>query len=440
MSKTYSRSLYWFTHDLRLSDNIALQTAQRQSDALCYCYVIDKNSLSRGRYGMPGLGQQRLSFIWQSLQDLKHQLEQAGHQLLIRVGEPLDEISQLISQYQPEAVFAGLQNGVYERRRWQQLQKQFRFIAFNASANSTLLSEYHLPFDEQQFPASYSQFRRRLEPLSSSITAKPEQPTNFDHKAMGGSTAHPFELTQNLSNTWLSGGESAAQRHLHSYFSSAAPATYKQTRNALDGFDQSTKLSAYLAHGNLSPQQVINRLRKYEAEHGENESTYWIAFELLWREYFFWYLRHYQERVFAVGGINNIKPQTTFYPARFKQWCCGTTPFPLVNACMKQLNQTGYMSNRGRQIVASCLVNELAIDWRYGAAYFEQQLLDYDIGSNWGNWQYIAGVGADPRGGRHFNLDKQTHQFDPDGEFIARWQGNTTRSMDSTDAADWPVS
>ena len=98
------------------------------------------------------------------------------------------------------------------------------------------------------------------------------------------------------------------------------------------------------------------------------------------------------------------------------------------------------MSNRGRQIAASCLVNELAVDWRYGAAYFEQQLLDYDVASNWGNWQYLAGVGADPRGKRHFDLDKQTRQYDPEGRFINKWQGRIQNfPLDSVDAADWPL-
>jgi deoxyribodipyrimidine photo-lyase len=107
---------------------------------------------------------------------------------------------------------------------------------------------------------------------------------------------------------------------------------------------------------------------------------------------------------------------------------------------MKQLNSTGYMSNRGRQLVASCLVHELGLDWRYGAAYMEQQLIDYDMASNWGNWQYLAGVGADPRGHRQFNLAKQTQTYDPDGLFIERWQGNNADStLDYTDAADWPV-
>ena len=88
---------------------------------------------------------------------------------------------------------------------------------------------------------------------------------------------------------------------------------------------------------------------------------------------------------------------------------------------MKQLNHTGYMSNRGRQIVASCFIHELGLDWRYGATYFEQQLIDYDVASNWGNWQYLAGVGADPRGCRQFNLKKQTQQHDPKGEFMDKW-------------------
>ena len=439
MEKSYSRALYWFTHDLRINDNPALVQAQLQSRSLCYCYVIDKRSITRGRYGLPALGKHRLSFILQSLNDLQSQLKAAGHSLTVRVGEPLDEISQLISTHQFDAVFGGLQAGVYERRRWQQLDKQFRFVNFHQYENSSLLKQNQLPFDWQDFPTSYSKFRKRLEPLTEQFPAQATHQADFSHAPIRTNLPPSVQQLPPTDNTWITGGERAAQQHLTDYFSGNAPSSYKQTRNALHGFDQSTKLSAYLANGNLSPQQVVNAVRDYENRHGANDSTYWIIFELLWREYFFWYLYNYQHHVFAVKGVAARKPQTTFYPTRFKHWCEGTTPYPLVNACMKQLNETGYMSNRGRQIVASCLINELAVDWRYGAAYFEQQLLDYDIGSNWGNWQYIAGVGADPRGGRHFNIAKQTQQFDPDGLFIAHWQGNTTRSIDSTDAADWPI-
>jgi len=240
---------------------------------------------------------------------------------------------------------------------------------------------------------------------------------------------------------YLQGGELAAHEHLTQYFKSSAPSHYKETRNALDNFADSTKLSAALALGNISPRQVIDALRNYEATQGANESTYWIVFELMWREYFHWYLRRFQEKVFKFGGIQDKKPTTSFYSQRFAAWCQGKTPYPIVNACMHQLNQTGYMSNRGRQLVASCLIHELQLDWRYGAAYFEQQLIDYDVASNWGNWQYLAGVGADPRGSRRFNLDKQTQTYDPNGEFIKRWHGEQAVSkIDFTDAADWPLS
>jgi deoxyribodipyrimidine photo-lyase len=107
---------------------------------------------------------------------------------------------------------------------------------------------------------------------------------------------------------------------------------------------------------------------------------------------------------------------------------------------MNQLKETGYMSNRGRQLVASCFVHELNLDWRYGASYMESQLIDYDVGSNWGNWQYLAGVGADPRGHRRFNLDKQASVYDPDGEFVAKWaKKDYPSALDSVDASDWPT-
>ena len=145
-------------------------------------------------------------------------------------------------------------------------------------------------------------------------------------------------------------------------------------------------------------------------------------------------------------GLVESAPLTSFYPERFKKWCLGNTPYPLVNACMNELRHTSYLSNRGRQIVASCLVNELSVDWRFGAAWFEEQLIDYDAAVNWGNWQYIAGVGVDPRGGRHFNIKKQTNIYDLNGEYQTQWLDPDTQAshldqvLDSVDAADWPVS
>ncbi|MFK7865495.1 MAG: FAD-binding domain-containing protein, partial [Pseudohongiellaceae bacterium] len=171
-----------------------------------------------------------------------------------------------------------------------------------------------------------------------------------------------------------------------------------------------------------------------------NDSTYWLFIELLWREYFNWSALKNGAKLFSFKGSAKAAPLTALYPERFQKWCYGNTPYPLVNACMQQLAKTGYLSNRGRQIAASCLVNELDLDWRHGAAWFEHQLVDYDVAVNWGNWQYIAGVGADPRGGRHFNLEKQTELFDADSSFRNRWVETPGDNMlDSRDAADWPI-
>ncbi|MGM0524661.1 MAG: DASH family cryptochrome [Pseudomonadota bacterium] len=439
MTKKYQRGLYWFSQDLRLNDNSALTIAQQQCEQLAYCYVIDKQALTRGRYGMPSLGKHRLRFIMQSLVELEKQLAAAGHQFIVLNGEPLEELSALISEYRLDAVFGGRAAGIYEQRRWQQLEKRFPYLSFQQIDNSTLFSEHQLPCATDNLPASFSQFRKLVEPLSESLPGKQLNNPDFDHKALVINKQHILPQMPEQSEALVEGGELAAAKHMQQYFSSSAPARYKQTRNALEGFDQSTKLSAWLASGNLSPQQVVNQVRDYEQQYGANDSTYWILFELLWREYFFWYLIRHQHKVFTFKGLADKRPTTSFYPGRFKQWCEGNTPYPLVNACMKQLNETGYLSNRGRQIVASCLINELSLDWRYGAAHFEQQLIDYDVASNWGNWQYIAGVGADPRGGRHFNLQKQTDHFDPKGQFIAQWRGNKTSALDHNDAADWPV-
>jgi deoxyribodipyrimidine photo-lyase len=145
---------------------------------------------------------------------------------------------------------------------------------------------------------------------------------------------------------------------------------------------------------------------------------------LLWREYYQWYLAKHQAKLFHFSGIQQVPPLSEFNQQKFTRWCEGMTEYPIVNACMRQLKQSGYMSNRGRQLVASCFVHELGLDWRYGAAYFEQQLIDYDVASNWGNWQYLAGVGADPRGHRRFDLAKQTSTYDPQAVFRDKWLGS----------------
>ena len=222
----------------------------------------------------------------------------------------------------------------------------------------------------------------------------------------------------------FAGGETAALKHLARYFESKLVTTYKATRNGLSGTDYSSKFSPWLASGALSARTVYARLKQFEALHGANDGTYWLWFELLWRDYFRLLHLQHGRKLYGARGLapqHQPLPLVTHKAGAFTRWCQGETGEPLVDAGMRELAATGYLSNRLRQVVASFLVHDLACDWRAGAAWFESQLIDYDVYSNQGNWLYIAGRGTDPRGGRRFNPQKQARDYDADGNYRKLW-------------------
>ncbi len=416
------RVLFWFTEDLRLADNPALAFAARGASELSLCYCHDSAWRLPDQFGTRRLGRHREAFLRQSLDDLSRQLAEAGHSLWIEEGSPVELIEQLVHRFGVQRVVRSRRFGYHEREQWRLLEQRFPAVEMIEIDASTLFDASQVD-DISPFPATFSKFRRIVERIESvAAIGGPGLPRPVAAPQAGDAAPAPGQSPA------FTGGESAARDHLESYFDSTAASEYKLTRNALDDWVSSTKFSPWLAAGCLSPRQIVAALRAYEQRQGANESTYWIYFELLWREYFQWYAGHYGSKLFSPGGINDTMPKTVFDAQKFTDWCRGETPWPLVNACMRQLNCSGYLSNRGRQVAASALVNELGIDWRAGAGYFEHQLIDYDVGSNWGNWQYIAGVGADPRGGRHFSLAKQAQQYDPDGSFVRRWCGESAHT------------
>ncbi len=187
-------------------------------------------------------------------------------------------------------------------------------------------------------------------------------------------------------------------------------------------WDDSTKFSAWLNQGCLSARTVFHELKRYEAANGANESTYWVVFELLWRDYFKFLSRRYEEKIFHPSGLKGsaVKPHSES-AERFEAWKQGKTGNPFIDANMIELRETGWMSNRGRQNVASYLIHSLEVPWTWGAAYFENQLIDYDPDVNWGNWLYLSGKGTDPRA-RVFNPLRQAEQYDPSQEYQRKWK------------------
>ena len=430
------KGIYWFTTDLRLDDNPALKMAAEAMDQLLFVYSVDiPVRLSHLQVG-PTISQNRQVFLSESLHCLNEQLQDLGQHLVV-IENTQPEMARLIDDHGITHIYRNSDQHALDSADWLKIQTHYPQINFSEVSNNRLFRLEQFPFELGELPDSFSKFRRKAEKLQ---IDSPLSPPNHLPTPITDPLPWPQLGQASEAQTLFKGGEIAGVRHMETYFQSDLPSTYKQTRNGLDGMDYSTKFSPWLAQGCLSARRIIHRLNQYQDQVVSNDSTYWIYFELLWREYFQWYAQKYGEQMIAFSGIKDRSPNTSFYPERFQKWCQGTTPYPIVNACMRQLKATGYMSNRGRQLVASCFVHELSLDWRYGAAYMEQQLVDFDLGSNWGNWQYLAGVGADPRGHRQFDLNKQTQIYDPKQQFINHWQGHTDNfPLDSTDPSDWPI-
>jgi deoxyribodipyrimidine photo-lyase len=191
----------------------------------------------------------------------------------------------------------------------------------------------------------------------------------------------------------------------------------------LIGADYPSKFSAALSFGCISPRKVYWEIKKYEEERIENDSTYWLYFELLWRDYFRFMFKKYGNAMFREDGIRKVKRTNIAVneDELFEKWKDGKTGVPFIDANMLELKHTGFMSNRGRQNVASFLINDLHVTWTKGAAYFEEMLIDYNPASNWGNWSYLAGVGNDPREERYFNVVKQAYDYDSKAEYVKLW-------------------
>ncbi|WP_371193103.1 DASH family cryptochrome [Glaciecola sp. SC05] len=422
--------VHWFRHDLRVTDNEALLKLSQQSERFVGVYVHNPDWQRQDQWACSHMGKYREAFIADALTDLKQRMHALGSQLLVIEGEPAQQVLALLDALKATHLSYELHAGYNEIKDVQNIRRHLQTpgsanVILIEGTSNYLYSQAELPFSLENMPDTFSPFRRKVEKYAKlrSPLAAPQAFKGLVNSAITLPQYHyPTKVLGSLDTNGYPSGESGALARIDDYFlNSDRIATYKETRNGLDGWDFSSRLSMYLAHGCISPSTVYSKIKEYESERVANDSTYWLFFELLWREFF--HLQHIKHgaRFFARDGIQRKQPTSMHDQVKFEQWCEGQTGYDIVDACMRQLNATGFMSNRGRQLVASCFVHELNLDWRYGAAYFEQQLIDFDVASNYGNWQYLAGVGSDPRGHRQFNLQKQTETYDPERRFINKW-------------------
>ena len=289
-----------------------------------------------------------------------------------------------------------------------------------------------LPFPIHHTPDTFTQFRKEVERFVSvrSPLPAPTEPFNsLTVRIEAGEIPRleDFGLLgtedESQGSSIFKGGETAGFERLQQFiWESKSIHTYKQTRNGLLGEDYSSKFSAWLSQGCLSPKLIFQEIKKFEEQEGANDSTYWLFFELMWRDFFRFMAKKHGNKIFLKGGVKEeVNEAWTDDQSLLQRWVDGETGVPFIDANMKELKRTGFMSNRGRQNVASFLGKDLNVNWQLGADYFESILIDYDPCSNYGNWNYIAGVGSDPRENRYFNIITQAKRYDPQGTYVKHW-------------------
>lgn len=424
--------ILWFRNDLRLHDNEALIDAIEQVEDLYPVYILDERWVyGKTSYGFRKIQYHRMKFILESLADLKKSLKDRGSDLFIYTGKSEDILFDLAKKTEASWVFCNRERTREELDIQDALEKKLWTIGreMRYYRGKMLLYTSDLPFPVTQTPDTFSLFRKEVEkfvavrdPLSAPEKINTGVSLACTEVPEIGALGYSTKEFKTLADFSLKGGESEALRRLNYYlWESDLIAQYKQTRNGLVGLDFSSKLSAFLSQGCLSPKLIYSELKKYEEERTNNESTYWLIFELLWRDYFRFIAKKYGDAIFRFTGLNGHEQVIKGGQKEFEAWCKGETGIPFIDANMKELVQTGYMSNRGRQNVASFLIHDLKVNWLWGAEFMESWLVDYDPCSNYGNWNYLAGVGKDPREGRYFKVLNQAKRYDPNGDFIREW-------------------
>jgi len=410
--------IYWFRNDLRLADNPAFTQACLNADYLLPVYIHDSKEQDIV-YGFERQGMHRKAFLRASLDDLKTQLQAQGSDLFEFTGKSTEVLLQLVQDATATAIYCEQIEAPEEVEQVRILQEQG--VEVKEFWQSSMLEPQALPFALEKMPDVFTAFRREVERAK----LKFAQPIHAPKKIPllpRPLPKHPISpsSTQSVAHPYFVGGASHAHIHLKQYLDRRLPDTYKQTRNQLIGMDYSSKFSAWLALGCISAREIAAQLSDYENRYGANDGTYWLWFELLWRDYFRFIHFKYGRKLYRASGLTGltVKPSSQ---ASFEQWCFGNTGSELVDAGMRELYQSGYLSNRMRQIVASYWIYDMQGEWRAGAAWFESQLIDYDVYSNQGNWLYIAGRGTDPRGGRPFNVVKQAQDHDPQEIYRKLW-------------------
>lgn len=414
------RALCWIRRDLRLHDHAALTLATELADETAVVFVYDTVILDQ----LPDKADKRITFIHQSLEEVDEGLKEHGSRLLTVIGDPLAEIPRLAKSLGVRHVVASHDDDPYALSRDKAVKKKLASLEIEFHTVKD-----HVVFERQEVLSKAKEPFRVYTPYSKAWFEKLTPEEISEHKPglnkLVSTRALPEDARGNRpckdlgfskSTLWLEPGTQGARRRLKD-FVEVHLKQYADKRN-YPGIDATSGLSVHLRHGTLSIRECFRAVRT----HHSRGASKWER-ELVWREFYHMILANFPE----VGQGKAFRPEYNSLnwpgdPDDFTVWCEGRTGYPLVDAAMRCLNETGWMHNRLRMVTAMFLTKDLLLDWRKGEAYFAEKLLDYELASNNGGWQWSASTGADGQPFfRIMNPVLQSLKFDPDGRFIKEW-------------------
>ena len=427
MQKQKINSLVWFRNNLRIEDNISLSKAINNSDNIFGFINIDPKNFLLTKYGFKKTEKYRAKFLLETISDLKSQLDTLNISLIITHKDFDKSINEMINKYEI--------TNIYTQTEWTRDElKEESFIPDEINLIKDFDQFLFSPNDVKglydNIPRGFSNFRKKCEKylsvndiLSIPNSLNPDNKILVDYSipTLSDLGFEDFDVHKDSVFRFKGGETNAKDRIKNYFFDTRNVSRYKLTRNGLIGEDYSSKFSPWLANGSVSVKYIFKLLKEYETKVEKNDSTYWLYFELIWRDFFKYVSMQHKDKFFNKDGIYGEDKEWSDDKDVLLKWINGETDEPFINANMIELSNTGFMSNRGRQNVANYLTKELKIDWRIGAEYFESMLIDYDVHSNYGNWLYNAGIGNDSMPFRKFNPKLQSERYDPDKSYEKTW-------------------
>ena len=396
-------SIFWFRRDLRLHDNVALFNALKSGEKVLPIFIFDTSILEK----LPK-NDARVSFIIKELRSMNEHLKSFDASIDILHGKPIEVFESLIKKYQIASVFTNQDYEPYAIRRDQEILELLKSenINFNSFKDQVIFEKNEITKKDGNPYVVYTPYSKKWIEAYEQI--------NHIHYSSEDLLSQLYTQSKAKELTLEELGFVETNTPIKNYiFNSRIINEYEETRN-FPALDNTSKLGPHLRFGTVSVRQMVSR-----AEEQENKT---FLKELIWREFFMQILWH-----FPHTHKDSFKPKYDRIVWRnneddFKKWCNGTTGYPMVDAGMRQLNNTGFMHNRVRMLVGSFLCKHLLIDWRWGEAYFAEKLHDYEMSSNVGNWQWVAGTGVDASPYfRIFNPTSQIKKFDKDFSYIRKW-------------------